>query len=125
MKRHVKNKVGWQVLGGVCAQAPYVKYMNVVDRNNRDSADYSTSFRSNRYYLRLFCWALDRVIHVLFHVVCYCAMNDIGKPEWKDYLDKNEGRREFQIDLAIDLMNHGLALDWDGGKRNTSRIHKA
>ena len=87
--------MGGKIWGGVCAQASYVKYMNGVDRNDRDSSDYSTSFRSNRYYLRLFFWALDRVIHILFHVVCYCTMNNIGKPEWKDYLDKNEGRREL------------------------------
>ena len=49
-------------------------------------------------------------------------MNDIGKAEWKDYLDKNEGRREFQIELAIDLMNHGLELDWDGGEKRPDYV---
>jgi hypothetical protein len=44
------------------AQADYVANYNAVDRNDWDSADYSTTIRTNRYYLRIFCWALD-VIH--------------------------------------------------------------
>ena len=28
------------------------------------------------------------------------------------------GRRTFQIDLAIDIMNYELALDWDGNSDN-------
>ena len=88
--------------------------MGAVDRNDRDSADYSTSIRTNRYYLRIFCWALDRVIHCLYHVVCWMAIRGLGCRKIKRYLSKNEGRRDFQIDLAIGLMNHGLGLDWDG-----------
>jgi hypothetical protein len=41
-------------------------------------------------------------------------MHGLGPLEWEMYLDKNEGRREFQIDLGISLMNYALALDWDG-----------
>ena len=113
VQRHIKGVAGRITLAGVRAQAAYVQFFAAVDRNDRDSADYSTSFRSNRYYLRIFCWALDRVIHVLFCIVVFCATSDIGNVDWKDYLDKNEGRREFQIDLALSIMNYGLSLDWD------------
>jgi len=41
----------------------------------------------------------------------------IGKPEWKKYRDKNQGRHDFQIDLGISLLNYGIALDWDGESR--------
>ena len=32
------------------------------------------------------------------------------------YLDKNGGRRKFQIDLGIALLNYGIGLDWDDTK---------
>jgi hypothetical protein len=35
-------------------QKNYAKNMNGVDRNDRDSADYTTSIRINRWYLRIF-----------------------------------------------------------------------
>ena len=112
--RHVKHTLGRVALAGVRAHAAYVKYMNAVDRNDRDSADYSTSFRSNRFYLRIYCRGLDMVIHCLYQIVCFCATNAIGPEEWKAYLDSHEGRREFQIDLALDIMNYALSLEWDG-----------
>ena len=106
------------------AQAEYVKWFNAVDRNDRDSADYSTSIRTNRYYIRIFCWALDRVVHCLYCVVVHLAKDNIGDPKWKRYA-KNGGRREFQIDLAIDLINYGLELDWDGGKERPSYMRQS
>lgn len=33
-------------------------------------------------------------------------------------MDKNGGRRKFQIDLGIALMNYGIELDWDGDKES-------
>ena len=35
-----------------------------------------------------------------------------------------DGRRKFQIDLAIDIINYGLALDWDGGDERPSYVRK-
>lgn len=96
------------------AQADYVKFFNAVDRNDRDSADYSTSIRTVRYYLRIMCFSLDRVIHCLFVTVCEFAEQNIGPQEWKAYLDKNGGRRRFQIDLGMALINCAVGLEWDG-----------
>jgi hypothetical protein len=50
-----------------CRQKNYAKNMNGVDRNDRDSADYTTSIRINRWYLRIFFWVLDRDLLVLHH----------------------------------------------------------
>ena len=122
VKRHVRGKRDREIIDGVRAQLEYTKWMNAVDRNDRDSADYSTSIRSNRYYLRIFCWALDRVVHCLYCVICWCATNGIGPKEWRRYLKSRNGRREFQIDLAIDLINYAIALDWDGGDKRPSYI---
>ena len=60
----------------------------------RDSADYSSTIRT--YYLRIFCWALDRVIHAVYVVVCFLIKSDIGQKEWKQYLDGHSVLNELQ-----------------------------
>ena len=117
VKRHIKGKLGRVKIDGCRAQAEYVKYFNAVDRNDRDSADYSTSIRTIRYYLRIICWALDRVIHACFVVVVYCVSMSIGPDEWKVYTKGDTARHDFQIDLGISLLNYGIGLDWKDGKR--------
>ena len=97
------------------AQQDYMKYFNAVDRNDRDSADYLTSICTNRYYLRIFCWILDRVNHVLYVVVCYLANSGIRESkEWGRYLKKEFGRHDFQINLGMALLNRAIEWDWDG-----------
>ena len=100
------------------AQLDYSTNFNAVDRNDRDSADYSTTIRTARYFLRIFCWALDRAVHTCFTVVIYLAAACIGKENWKTYRKATNGRHDFQIDLGLDLMAYAIALEWDGvGKR--------
>jgi hypothetical protein len=36
------------------------------------------------------------------------------KDEWKYYTNKEEGRFNFQIDLAMQLIDYGIRLDWKG-----------
>ena len=55
VKRHVKGKRQRVEIDNLIAQKRYIKYFNAVDRNDRDSADYSTSIRTSRYYIRIFC----------------------------------------------------------------------
>ena len=117
VKRHVKGQPMRIEIDGPRAQAEYVKFFNAVDRNDRDSADYTTSIRTIRYYIRIFCRALDRVIHTCFSVVLYCVGLGIGNPDWSKYMSKNGGRRTFQIHLAIALLNKGISMDWKGDKR--------
>ena len=52
VKRHARKKAKRDEIPAPMAQADYVKFFNAVDRNDRDSADYSTSIRTTRYYLR-------------------------------------------------------------------------
>ena len=85
-----------------------------MDRNDQDSADYLMTICTNRYYLRIFCWALDRVIHAVYVVVCFLIKGDVGQEQWKWYLDTHLGRHDFQIDLALSIMNYGIGLQWDG-----------
>jgi len=34
----------------------------------------------------------------------------------EEILQNNTGRHDFQIDLAIDMLNYGIGLDWVGNK---------
>ena len=106
-----------EVIDGPRAQRDYVTFFNAVDRSDRASSDWSTTIRTNIYYIRILCWVLDRVVHTLFVVIVYCSANGIGKKSWKKYTTKNTGRPDFQIDLGIDLLNYGIGLDWKDESR--------
>jgi hypothetical protein len=62
-----QNKKRRLVINCPPVQKNYAKNMNGVDRNDRDSADYTTSIRINRWYLRIFFWVLDSDLLVLHH----------------------------------------------------------
>ena len=95
-------------IDGPRTQAEYREHFNAVDRNDRDSSDFSTSIRTNRYYIRLLCWCLDRVVHTVYVVVCWCADSQ-GLKKWKKYCnDRQDGRRDFQIDLGLALLNTAI-----------------
>jgi len=94
-------------------QQDYMKYFNVVDVNDWDSADYSMSIHTHHYYL------LDRVNHVLYVVVCYLVNSGIRESEWGRYLKKEFGRHNFQIDLGMALLNRAIEWDWDGPQKAT------
>ena len=108
VKRHVKGKRLRIDLNAPPIQPEYVKYFNAVDTNDHDSADYSVSIRTNRWYLRVFLWLVDRVVFSCYLILCYS-----NKDVWKRYKSKNDGRRVFQIDLALAVMEYGIKLDWD------------
>ena len=94
-----------------------MKYFNAIDRNDRDSADYSTSIRPHRYCIRIMCWVLDRVVHTCFAVVNYCVSMVVINVDWKCYTNRNNGRQDFQIDLGLAILNYGIGLDWVGDER--------
>jgi len=114
VQRRIRGKRTRDTISAPRAQADYVANYNAVDRNDRDSADYSTTIRTNQYYLRIFCWALDRVIHAVYVVVSFLVKGNVGQKQWKRYEDTHSGRHDFQIDLALSIMNYGVGLHWDG-----------
>jgi hypothetical protein len=61
----------------------------------------------------MFCWALDCVVHTCYVVVCALAAAGIGDPEWDKYHSKHSCGHDFQIDLAMALLNYTISLDWD------------
>ena len=70
VRRHSKEKQTRDVLPAPNAQNYYTNNYNGVDRNDRDSADWSTTIQTTRYYLHIFCWALDHVVHTCYVVRC-------------------------------------------------------
>jgi hypothetical protein len=117
VQRSIQGKCTRDTILSPRAQAVYVANYNAVDRNDhQDSADYSTTIRTNQYYLRIFCccWALDRMIHAVYVVVCFLVKGGVGQEQWKQYLDTHSGRHDFQINLALSIMTSGVGLQWDG-----------
>ena len=39
-------------------------------------------------------------------------MRHTNKEAWSKYKSKNDGRRKFQVDLALAVMEYGITLDW-------------
>jgi len=91
--------------------AEYSANMGGVDRKDRDSADYTTSIRTTRYYLRIFFWILDSIVHAMYVIACEYASSS-NNTEWMEYTSKNGGRNAFQIDMAIQLIDFGIRQDW-------------
>ena len=54
VKRYIKGKSKKLEIAGPMVQQKYSENFNAVDRNDRDSADYTTSIKTNRWYLRIF-----------------------------------------------------------------------
>ena len=107
VKRHVKHKRYRLDIKAPAIQKDYATYFNAVDVNDHDSADYSVSIRTNRWYFRVFLWLVDRVIFSCYLIICHG-----GKDEWKKYSNKHDGRRKFQIDLALSVLEYGIQLEW-------------
>jgi hypothetical protein len=73
VKRSRRGVRGRETIQVPASQQSYVESFSAVDRNDRDSSDYTTSILTNRFYLRLLFWLPDRVIHTSFQVVSWVA----------------------------------------------------
>jgi hypothetical protein len=49
--------------------ADYSYHMNGADHKNRDTADYTVSLKSNRFYMQIFCWLFDGILHAMCSVI--------------------------------------------------------
>ena len=81
----------------------YQTYYKGVDLRDRDTADWTTSMRSPRFYLRIFFWMLDGVIHSIFCIIKnYVESCGDDNHPWKRYTAAGGfGRCRFQMDLGI------------------------
>lgn len=111
VKRMSRGRREQSILRAPRGVIDYSTYYNAVDRNDRDSADYTTSLQTNRWYLRIFFWVLDRVIHMVYTCCVFCADHGVGAEWWANYCGK-DGRYEFQIDLGLALIHRALQEAW-------------
>ena len=105
VKRHVKSKNTERIW--MHHQFRLTMLIISVDVNDHNSADYSVSIQTSRWYLQVFFWLVDRIVFACFLIVC-----NMNKDEWLKYKNKHNGRRRFQIYLALSVMEHGITLDW-------------
>ena len=63
---------------------------NAIALNDWDSADCTVSIRTNLWYLRVYFWIVDRVVHMLSVVVVFCEKSKVG-PEWWELYLKRDG----------------------------------
>ena len=109
VKRYSKDSRKREEIPSAKVVSDYGKNYSAVDRIDRDTSDWTVSVQTNRFYLRIEFWLLDTTIHLMYHVAIET------KPEWRDkYGDKNDGRRRFQIDLALALADYAIRHDWEG-----------
>ena len=100
----------------------YAHHMNGVDKKDRDTSDWTVSLKSYRFYLRIFYWTFDGVIHamqrIIKNIVDGPGVDNKKKKKKKKshpfsrYVDKDWGHYRFQMDLGIALINYGLSIDW-------------
>lgn len=115
VKHHSCKRAKRDTIAGPRAQAEFVLYFNAIEVNERDSTDYSTTIRTNWYYLCIFTWSLDHLRHYEYVIVCNLEKINVGPKIWRgQYDNKNGGCRKFQIDLGVALLNYGIGLEWDG-----------
>ena len=77
VQRRVQEISTHDTIAAPRAHVVYVANYNAVDRHDQDSVDYSSTIDTNQYYLRIFRWALYRVIHAAYAVVCFRIKSDI------------------------------------------------
>jgi hypothetical protein len=73
-----QHSVSRSVRGSTGQRSNYAELFQAIDRNDRDSADSTVSICTNRWYMRVFFWIVDRVIYCLFVVVVFCAKDNVG-----------------------------------------------
>ncbi len=91
------------------AQQEYVQNYGGVDKNDRDSAEYSTTIQTHCWYLGIFFWLFDCIIHMLYMIVIYSSSKKLS---WKKHPGKNYGRARFQMDLGLQLINYAIEMEW-------------
>ena len=73
-------------------------------------ADFTVTLKTNRWYLQIFFWVYDSILHCMFIIVKAIAEQG-GRSDWKKYTKKG-GRKLFQEDLALELMQAGIEMEW-------------
>ena len=93
--RHVKGRKEHLKIECSSVVKDYSLNMNGVDKANCDGRNNSVIIQTDRWYLRIWFWVMERVMHCVYVVVCKIARMGL-RPDWMQYTNKNEGRKTFQ-----------------------------
>ena len=87
--------------------------MSGVDHKDRDTADWTTSVKSNRFHLRTIWWAVDGALHAMNTTIkfVFLAVPQNHKA-WEDCVKHRNARCLLQMDLSQELFGCALLLDW-------------
>ena len=88
------------------------KFFNGVDINDHDATEHTASMQTNRWHLCTFFWLVDCVIHSTCINAIHLCKEGV-RPGWAKHANKHEGRKRFQIDAGLALMECGIRLDWE------------
>ena len=84
--------------------------MNGVNKSDRYEHDDSMTIRTNMWYLRIWFWKIERVVHCVYIILCYVENAGL-RGDWKKYTSNHDGRKRFQLDPGIVLMEYDINLD--------------
>jgi hypothetical protein len=87
----------------------YSFHMNGVDYKDQHTAEWTVPLKSNRFYLRIFYWLFDGVLHTVYYFIKVVASKE--DYPWHKYLNKHLGCYNFQMDLANDLIDQRISMD--------------
>ena len=115
-KTTVRRSSKWQRNASVI-DTPHVHGLSKeesMDLSDKDSAKYTTSLWTNRWYLQIIFWLLGRGVHAFYIVAVDLVHHDLA-PEWGIYTNKHSNdRRKFHAHLHnIALTNKCIKIDWD------------
>jgi hypothetical protein len=88
----------------------YSYNMSGVDQKDRDTADWMVLLKPNRFYLQIFYWLFDGVLHAMYSIIKVVARHKAHP--WHKYLSKHLGCNKFQMDLANKAISRGIGMDW-------------
>ena len=57
-------------------------------------------------------WTMLFILSFLYYAIL--PNQEFGTSEQKNYFNRNNGRHDFQIDIAISLIKFAIAIEWDG-----------
>ena len=79
--RHVKGRKDRLEIECPPVVKDYSLNMNGVDKADRDGRDNSATIQTNRWYLRIWFWVMERVVHCV-HIVVYEIANLSIRQDW-------------------------------------------
>ena len=80
--RHVKGKNNCAEIYYPTVAKDYAVNMNGVDKSDRYGHSNSVTIRKNMWYLQIWSWTIEQVVHFFYVVVCYVeneGLRDDGK----------------------------------------------